>query len=454
MRSTEAANGYRLEVAGVGQVFRSSPTSAGLPGPPSGSASESRSIVEALGYSARPDAIDSLIVTTKADLTVEALQPLVPRLTPASTVVLLQNGMGLLDEVAESFWPVKEERPRFLVGNVTHGAWAKRQEHIVHAGLGNIFLGVPPETMLLAAGPQEEGQSQQSEPQTQPGPLPGSLAGSAQHYTLLSTMATLLSIPDLAAQVTPDWHSYQVRALQKLVVNACINPLTAILDCKNGELVGDEWATEMWWEVCHEASRVFLAMAMRERGEEPDAGPSAADEPLSPPPPPRRSSERRRRRLVLPSMADWSHLIQRPLSGDSSSSSQPLLHPSLTPPSLLSTVNQVCRATSHNFSSMHRDLRGPSASSSPSGRGRRVPRRRTEMAYLNGWLCGAGREVGVPTPANDALVRLVGSLTRGGAPGGRREWNSRREEREEDDEDDASDYDEDEMRTEAPPTWR
>ena len=47
------------------------------------------------------------------------------------------------------------------------------------------------------------------------------------------------------------------------------------------------------------------------------------------------------------------------------------------------------------------------------------------MAYLNGWLCSAGREVGVDTPANDALVRLVGSLTKGGAAGRRREWGRR-----------------------------
>lgn len=425
VKSAEAASGYRIEVPGLGQIYNSSH---------SGATAQSPCVVEALGFTSDPHAIDSLIVTTKADLTVEALEPFVHRLTPASTVVLLQNGMGLLEEVTQSFWPHKEDRPRFLVGNVTHGAWVKRQCHVVHAGVGNIWLGVPPDTMALP------GADASSQPSVEPSSLPGSLAGSSHHYTLLSTLATLFSIPDLAAQLSADWPAYQVRALQKLVVNACINPLTAILDCRNGELVGDEWANEMWVEVCQEASRVFLAMALRERGEQEGMPPPASssrsrdtadsDEDDSSP---RARRRRTRRGLDLPSMADWSHLIQRPLSHSpsSSSSTDPILHPSLAPSSLLTTVRSVCRTTSHNFSSMHRDLRGPSASSPSKGpRGPRVPRRRTEMAYLNGWLCSAGREVGVDTPANDALVRLVGSLTKGGAAGRRREWGRRAEERE------------------------
>lgn len=36
--------------------------------------------------------------------------------------------------------------------------------------------------------------------------------------------------------------------------------------------------------------------------------------------------------------------------------------------------------------------------------------RRTEIEYLNGWVAGQGRKVGVPTPVNDAVVKLVTSF--------------------------------------------
>lgn len=36
--------------------------------------------------------------------------------------------------------------------------------------------------------------------------------------------------------------------------------------------------------------------------------------------------------------------------------------------------------------------------------------RRTEIEYLNGWVTGQGRKVGVPTPVNDAVVKLVKSF--------------------------------------------
>jgi 2-dehydropantoate 2-reductase len=36
--------------------------------------------------------------------------------------------------------------------------------------------------------------------------------------------------------------------------------------------------------------------------------------------------------------------------------------------------------------------------------------RRTEIEYLNGWVAGQGRKVGVPTPVNDAVVALVKSF--------------------------------------------
>jgi 2-dehydropantoate 2-reductase len=39
--------------------------------------------------------------------------------------------------------------------------------------------------------------------------------------------------------------------------------------------------------------------------------------------------------------------------------------------------------------------------------------RRTEIEYLNGWVVGQGHKVGVPTPLNEAIVRVVKSFPPG-----------------------------------------
>ena len=87
------------------------------------------------------------------------------------------------------------------------------------------------------------------------------MAASPLHLSLLYTLSAFLTNPVLDGRLETTYQSYLIRALQKLVVNACINPLTTILDCRNGELLGDSWVDDIWSDVVHEASDVFLAMA-------------------------------------------------------------------------------------------------------------------------------------------------------------------------------------------------
>ncbi|CAO1637223.1 unnamed protein product [Parajaminaea phylloscopi] len=415
VRNFEPADGYRIEASGIGKVVPDSLAAntyddADLLTP---SSSSPASVVQQLGFTDRPDAIDSLLVTTKADSTLAALRPLVPRLTPASTVVLLQNGMGILDELNEQLWPEEGSRPRFVLGNVTHGCWSKGPFETVHAGLGSIILGIPPST-LGNRGIVEAASETTAPPSISldsrvdsPCPPPDLLAQSPLHLSLLYTLSTLLTIPALDTKLEPTYQAYLVRALQKLAVNACVNPLTAILDCRNGDLLGDQWAQDVWNDVLHEASSVFFALASSQ-GEIP--GPAA-----------RLTSLSGRRRAT---MEDWSHLIQRPLTASSSAvgsptdDTRPVLDPALTPPALLQLVRAVTKATSSNYSSMHRDIRFPSADFDRQGRpsygkqlrGKVKPRTSTEVRYLNGWLSQRGRELGVRTDVNDTLVRLIESL--------------------------------------------
>ena len=47
---------------------------------------------------------------------------------------------------------------------------------------------------------------------------------------------------------------------EKLLINACINPLTAILDCHNGALLHDPWAAAIMEDVCKEGIELFSAI--------------------------------------------------------------------------------------------------------------------------------------------------------------------------------------------------
>lgn len=39
--------------------------------------------------------------------------------------------------------------------------------------------------------------------------------------------------------------------------------------------------------------------------------------------------------------------------------------------------------------------------------------RKTEIDYLNGYICARGRQHGIPTPINDAVVKMVKEIESG-----------------------------------------
>jgi len=85
--------------------------------------------------------IHQLLVTTKTYQTVEALSKIRHRLRPWTTIVLMQNGMGIREEICESMgWTDNDwERPNFVQGVISHGA-QKNGDTIVHTGKGLVWL--------------------------------------------------------------------------------------------------------------------------------------------------------------------------------------------------------------------------------------------------------------------------------------------------------------------------
>ncbi|MFX0568645.1 2-dehydropantoate 2-reductase [Kosakonia cowanii] len=133
---------------------------------------------------------DLLLVTLKAWQVSDAVKGLVASLSPATPVLLLHNGMGTVEELKSLPNPL-------LMGTTTHAA---RRD-------GNVIIHVA--SGITHIGPAR--------------------AQDGEFSYLADTLQ--MALPDVA------WHNTIRPALwRKLAVNCVINPLTALRDCKNGDL--------------------------------------------------------------------------------------------------------------------------------------------------------------------------------------------------------------------------
>ena len=174
-------------------------------------------------YSMEP--IHNLIVTTKAPFTVPALSALRHRISSNTTICFLQNGMGIIDDVNAQLFPDPANRPNYIQGILTHGVnvppeVAQRDPFFaVHAGHGTIALGALPRRQLEKEDGEEEAARRDK------------WARSARYL-----LRTLTRTPVLCAVgVTPTELLQQ--QLEKLAVNSVLNPLTSLLDARNGALL-------------------------------------------------------------------------------------------------------------------------------------------------------------------------------------------------------------------------
>lgn len=310
--------------------------------------------------------IESLVVALKCHQTLPIMRQLAPRLRPESCVVLLQNGMGVYDELCASLWPDPERRPQFILGSTTHGARMRTQaafrggrmeRGVVHTGQGGIAWGIVPdprgqvdyERRLFPSSAAAKAERPSIATPT-PGyqlPLP-SLSPTPGNATPLDrTLTALLSLTELEPALLPIQELYHTLLL-KLAINSAINPLTALLGVLNGALLGPEHTQHLIRSVLDEASKVITAYL----------------EHLDP---------------------------ATPLSSETRAL--------FSPRALVARTTEVLTATAKNTSSMASDVQ---RLGTPQSSG-------TEIEYINGFLVRLGERMGVDTPVNGALVRLVKS---------------------------------------------
>lgn len=162
--------------------------------------------------------LDFLLVTTKAYDVVTAIDSVAHRLRDKSTVVLLANGLGFAEQVANKYPHLD-----LYQGTTTEGAYRIADFHIRHAGIGATRIG--------AASV----------------PLPP-----------LWFSAWESAMPRVAWEANIEaalWH--------KFAINCAINPLTAIHRCANAQLQEQPLLKESVTALCNEIALVSEALGFK-----------------------------------------------------------------------------------------------------------------------------------------------------------------------------------------------
>jgi 2-dehydropantoate 2-reductase len=161
--------------------------------------------------------VDLAILTVKAHQTAAAAQGLPTLLGSGGLALTLQNGLGNLEEMA------KVAGPEHLLGGASIlGVTKLREGEVLLAGLGPTYVGPPPGSLV---SPDE-----------------------------VEAVAALFRRAGLPCEVRGN---IEAVLWEKLLVNAGINPLTALLQVKNGDLLNLPPA----WKVAVAAAAETLSVA-------------------------------------------------------------------------------------------------------------------------------------------------------------------------------------------------
>ncbi|KAJ5204820.1 uncharacterized protein N7498_005699 [Penicillium cinerascens] len=186
---------------------------------------------ELIGKTASSDPIHNLIVAVKASATVSALEPIKHRLGRHSTICLFQNGMGQIDDLNERIFPDVSTRPTYMLGIMRHGVYMRSPTEAILAGAnGAASLGIV-------------GNDNQKSRKSQADFL----------------MDILLRAPSLNCERL-QWADLLQAQLFKLAANCVLNPLTAILDVRNGCIKDNQDLWPLQGRLLKEISAVFQSL--------------------------------------------------------------------------------------------------------------------------------------------------------------------------------------------------
>ena len=163
-----------------------------------------------------------ILITCKAHQTLQALQSIHHAIDHRSRLVLLQNGMGIAEQIRTRY-PANP----ISIATTTEGAFRKNDCHIFHAGIGHTWFG----------------------------PWDNNYSPCHELIKIANNESSSASWDDKIEQ----------RLWQKLTINCALNGLTVIYNCRNGELLDNGPRQHHLHKLCQEIDRI-MAYTRYQRG--------------------------------------------------------------------------------------------------------------------------------------------------------------------------------------------
>lgn len=148
--------------------------------------------------------------------------------------------IGVIEQVSEEIFPDSKSRPNYVASILSHGLASVSAFSSIHAGFGAAIVGV------LPRGQPVDAQKDSSDSITSDKP---------SRYLIQQ----ILDAPALVAKEVSTTEVIQAQ-MEKLIMNAMINPLTVIFDRRNGELFGYSKILSLMRLLLWEASLVLRAL--------------------------------------------------------------------------------------------------------------------------------------------------------------------------------------------------
>lgn len=243
---------------------------------------------------------DLVLICVKSYDTESASRSIAPVVSDNTTILTLQNGLNNVETISGILGEDK-----VLAGVTSHGATMLGIGHIRHAGKGETLIGKP----------HVFSQPAQAVKQTR----------------RLSAEQVAEVLRSAGFQTTVSYEIFRF-IWTKLIINAAINPLTAITRLRNGQLLEYDETRKLLSMSAEEAGRVATALGIS----------PAYDDPTS-------------------------------------------------------AVEEVCKATSSNISSMLQDI---------------LRKKRTEIDAINGAIVNHAKRLGIKAEINATLTYLVKAIER------------------------------------------
>lgn len=179
--------------------------------------------------------IDNLIVTCKTYQTAEALKMFLPYLHNDTNIIVIQNGLGVAEVLKEQVFTGSDLQSNLFQGVIGHGIFQDKEikNQYNHAGFVDCKVSKLPENDENIIETLDQ----------------------LNEWKQNDLVKALLTLDQSLAVIHMTYQELLLGQLEKFLVNCCINSVTSIIDCMNGELAN--CSEPIFTSIIEEALHVF-----------------------------------------------------------------------------------------------------------------------------------------------------------------------------------------------------